>query len=123
MIKQTISTLLLIGIVNFALSQTFKIFKGTVDYKFHLSSTNSIKPGERSAFESDMAPYLKRIDLLSSYYKALNKGDTTASEFFLNSDTLLSKDNAFTLAYMFSLVRMKQLGILYKPCVQVNDDS
>jgi len=123
MIRQTISTLFLIGLANLALSQTLKTFKGTVDYKFHLSSTNAIKPVERSAFEREMSPYLIKIDLLSSYYKALKKGDTLAAEKFLNSDSFLSKKDAFTLAYMYSLARMKQLGILYKPCVQVNDDS
>ncbi len=121
--KQTVFTFFLVGIVNLALSQTLKTFKGTVDYKFHLSSTNKIKPIDRSTFESKMNPYIKKLDVLSSYYRALNIGDTLAAEKFLNSDPILSKDNPFKLSYMFSLAKMKQLGILYQPCVQVNDES
>ena len=123
MTKRTAATIFLLGLLNSVFSQTLKTFRGTIDYKFHLSSTNAIKPVERNNFEKEMAPYFKKMDLLSSYYIALNKGDTTTAEKLLSKDTLLSEDNDFTIAYMFSLARMKRLGILYKPCIQVNDSE
>ena len=123
MIKQIISTFVFIGTVNLAISQTQKIFTGTVDYKFNLSSTNTLKPSKRNNLENEINPYLTKINLLSSYYEAVNKGDTLASEKFLIGDSLLSKKDEFTLGYIFSLIRMKQLGILYKPSIQINDDS
>lgn len=115
--------LLLIGIGHFALSQTLKTFKGTVDYKFNLSSTNKITPNERKELENGITPYVKKMELLISYYTALYKGDNKVAKEVLSHDTLFSKDDAFTLAYMFSLARMKQLGVLYKPCIQVNDNG
>lgn len=123
MINQTLLIFLFTGLVNLTFSQTLKTFRGTVDYKFHLSGTNAIKPAERRAWECEIDPYLKKMNLLTSYYNALNRGEVKAAEKILSKDTLLSKDNSFTLAYMFTMARMKTLGILYKPCVQVNDKS
>jgi len=103
-------------------TQSDAIFKGTVDYKFNLSTTNKIKPIDRPEFERQMTPYFNRIKILDAYFEKTSNGETSAANNILATDTLLAKEDAFSLAYMYSLVKMKQLGVLYKPCVQVNDN-
>lgn len=60
MTKRTVATIFLLGFLNSVFSQTLKTFRGTIDYKFHLSSTNAIKPKERSNFEKKWLLILKK---------------------------------------------------------------
>ncbi len=100
-----------------------KTFKGTIDNHFNLSTTNAIKLEDRQELEKDIDTYLSKIDLLNSYYEKINEGDIQLANKILQTDTLLSKQDDYTLAYMFTLTKLKELDLLYKPSFQVNDNS
>jgi len=103
--------------------QDIKIFKGRIDYKFHLSSTDEVDGKQKIELEKEIEEYYKKRDLLSNYFSELNLGKTKEAEDLLKKDKSLSKVDNFTLSYRFMLLKMKELGILYKPLIQIDDET
>lgn len=103
--------------------QDLKTFTGTIDYKFHLSGTHTLKDAQRKEIENDIEFYAKREKTLTNYFNKLSSGDNNGAKRVLGKDKDLKEKDDFTLAYMFALLRMKQLKILYSPCIQVNDEK
>jgi len=121
-----IKTLLLIigiGLTSSSQGQDLKIFTGTIDYKFHLSSTHTLSEEKKKELDSDIKFYSQRRQLLTDYFTKLNSEDIEGAKKILKKDKKLKDTDDFTLAYMFTILRMKELKILYKPCIQVNDEN
>lgn len=120
-IKYFTVIVIFMGVLNFADAQDLKIFKGTVNYQFNLSRTDKIPKNERDTIQKQLGVFIQNIELLIDYYENLNIGDTSSANKTLKQDTMFYKMSKFSLAFNFSLARMYQLGILYKPCIQIND--
>lgn len=110
-----------IGVLNFANAQDLKIFKGTISYQFNLSRTDKIPINERDTLKKQLDVFIQNMGLLIDYYENINRSDTSSANKIIIQDTLFKKLSKFSLAFNFSLARMYQLGILYKPCIQIND--
>lgn len=121
--KGTILLVIGVGLVGSSCGQDLKIFTGTIDSHFHLSSTYTLTEDKRNEFEMDIEFYAKRKQLLTDYFTKLSSGDNDGARRILKKDKELKDKDAFTLSYMFTLVRMKELKTLYKPSIQINDDT
>jgi hypothetical protein len=121
-----IKTLLIVigtGLQVSSNGQDLATFTGTIDYKFHLSGTHTLNEDKKKEFETDIEFYSQRQQLLTDYFTKQNSGDNDGAKRILKKDKMLKGKDDFTLAYMFLLVKMKELRILYKPCIQINDDK
>jgi hypothetical protein len=111
------------GLQISSFGQDLTTFTATIDYKFHLSGTHTLSEDKKKEFEIDIDFYAQRKELLTDYFAKLSSGDKDGAIRILKKDKKLKDMDDFTLAYMFTLVRMRDLKILYKPCIQVNDDK
>jgi hypothetical protein len=111
------------GLARIASGQDIKTFTGTIDYKFHLSSTHTLNENQKKELDTDIEFYAQKEKLLTDYFTKLNFGDNEGAKKILKKDKGLKEKDDFTLAYMFTILKMKELKILYKPCIQVNDDK
>jgi hypothetical protein len=118
---KTILLVLGIALLSRSYGQDLKIFTGTTDYKFHLSSTHSLDEDKKKELEADIEFYYQRRQLLQDYFTKQNSGDNEGARKIIKKDKKLKAKDDFTLAYMFTVLRMKELELLYKPCIQVND--
>jgi hypothetical protein len=103
--------------------QGLKTFRGYVDSKSQLSHTSTLNESKRITLLKHLKPYLLREAVLTDYFTKLNQGDTIAANKILEGDKFLRNKDDFTIAYMFSLVRMQALNELFKPCIQIYDDE
>ncbi|MEL6655744.1 MAG: hypothetical protein AAFP77_16920 [Bacteroidota bacterium] len=94
--------------------------KGTIGNHFHLSSTHKIEESNRMAFLKEVEPILDKMELLDQYYTYESRGMTIEANELLQSDSLLAEANAFGLAYAYTVVKMKEMEILFLPLIQCN---
>jgi hypothetical protein len=120
---RTLLAVVAVGLQFDSYGQDLVTFTGTIDYKFHLSETHTLTGDKKKEFETDIDFYAQHTALLTDYFTKLSSGDNEGAKSVLTKDKILKDKDAFTLAYMFALVRMRDLKILYKPCIHVNDDK
>lgn len=109
--------------VGGASAQNVRVFTGTIAKHFHLSTTNVLTAEDRVHLEAEIAPYHERMDLLTAFFMMRNVGSVKGADQLIATDSILMTKDSFTLSYMFMIVRMKQLGTLYKPSIQIDDKN
>jgi len=92
--------------------------KGMIGNQFHLSSTHRIKEEDRDVFYAEAQQIEDEIAQLDQHYAFLNMGMDKEAAQILEGDSLLSQFNSFGIAYAYMVVKLEQLGILYKPLIQ-----
>ncbi|MES2765874.1 MAG: hypothetical protein V4642_08405 [Bacteroidota bacterium] len=113
--------IILLSATQPVLAQSDTTFTGTIDDKFNLSSTHKVSLKERPKLEQEINSFAKKLDVLNPYFKAANENNFELAAKIISSDSLLSRMDSETLDVMFGLVKMQELGILYRPLIQVND--
>ncbi len=96
------------------------VLSGTVDYHFHLSSTHKADAKMKDEIEKALPLYEKHRDEILNYILAYNKGEIKKARKHLKAKEI-NKLSDFELNYYFAILRMKELGVLYKPSIQVVD--
>jgi hypothetical protein len=119
---KTLLTVVALGLQFSCYGQELATFTGTIEYKFHLSATHMLTDDQKKEFETDIDFYAQRRGLLTDYFTKLNSGDSEGAKRILKKDRKIKDTDNFALTYMFALLKMRDLGILYKPCIQVNDE-
>jgi hypothetical protein len=104
-------------------AQDLKTFTGHIDTHFNLSSTHNLNDQGRKEAETNIAIFAQKRPLLIDYFSKLNAGDEQGAAGLLKQDSVLSKNSEFSISLVFLMLRMKELNMLYKPCIQLNDDS
>ncbi len=123
MTKRILPACIILLLFNFCKAQELKTFRGSIEFKFQLSKAGLLSADKRISLKRNMQPYIEHEALLTDYFQSINSGDTTkASEIIKRNKFFKNKDD-FTIAYMFSLVRMQTLNELFRPCIQVYDDE
>lgn len=128
MIQKAFKTTLTIFLTLMALitfSQTEKVVRGP---KFNLFDIVFTKPKgilKRIELKKEIDFFSGKLDLLDCYYKQLNAKNIDSADKILSTDTTFSHSGAedFSIAYMYILAKMRQFGLLYKPCIYLNDSS
>ncbi len=108
-------------VIGGASAQNVRVFTGTITKHFHLSTTNLLTVEDRVSLEREIAPYLERMDLLTAFFMMRNVGSVKGADQLIATDSILMTKDSFSLSYMFMVARMKQLGTLYKPSIQIAD--
>lgn len=98
-------------------------FKGTIGNKFFFSRTDRFKKAERAKIDKGLGDMEKKMGKLDKYYHYLNLGKEKEAKEVLKSDSLLAKEPEMGLGFMYMFVKMKQLGILYRPLIQFHKMS
>lgn len=124
-VLKLVAIFVFISITSFCLQESSKskVLKGEIATSFHLSSTNKIELKERPSFEKELEVYIPKMKVLTKYFELQNQGKENEAKKVLKKDKFLSKKEPFELAYMYTLIRYKEMGVLYQPCFQIHDKS
>jgi hypothetical protein len=121
MITKTSITCILVLASTLVFPQSIKTFEGTFTFSFTSSTTHKLNKSDRDQMEKEISNFLPKMNLMTSYFRALASGNSALVKDILKKNPSIGKENEFGLATMFNLTRMKQLGVFYKPCFQVDD--
>jgi hypothetical protein len=122
-VKKILLYSLFVSIAISADAQELKTFRGFIEYRFQISRAGLLSEDKKIALKRTINQYAEKESLLTEYYTKLNAGDTALAYAILKKDKFFKNKDDFTMAYMFSLVRMKTLNELFRPCIQVFDDQ
>jgi len=102
--------------------QDLMIFNGTPSFNFYLGSTHLATDSSKIELEKGLKYFEKKSAVLKEYFSKLSSGDLKEAKRILRKEKDLRKHGDFTIGMMFTLTRMKELEILYKPCFQIKDE-
>ena len=98
-------------------------FTGVLDTKFYLSATYQLDDSTKAKGEKWIREYKSKELMVRDYLTKLNSGDEKGANKIIRKDKQLKEDGEFIIKMMYTLLRMKELGILYRPCFTLNDDK
>jgi len=111
-------------LLNYRVSgQESENYSGLLDTKFYLSGTHQLNDSSRERTEKWIKEYKTKELTIQDYLTKLNSGDENGANKIIRKDKQLKEDGEFTIKMMYTLLRMKELGILYRPCFTINDDK
>ena len=99
-------------------------FKGTIEEAS--LSTHNIKYRERIRLNKDINYFVSNMGLISSYYEKTKLGDTVSAKKITDEDTIIfpkSGAGYFGFVMLTYFAQMRQWGVLYKPCILLEDGS
>ncbi|MEO1517527.1 MAG: hypothetical protein AAFV95_21060 [Bacteroidota bacterium] len=94
------------------------VLKGTIGNHFHLSSTQNIPQEQREEYQRERAALASKMKLLDRYYHLQSSGAQQEADQLLASDDVLSQKNKFGIGLLYTMAKMQELDILYKPLIQ-----
>lgn len=103
--------------------QEIETYSGQLDTKFYLSRTYQLNDSSKEKTEQWIKEYKVKESTIQDYLTKLNSGDNKGAKRVIRKDKQLKKDGEFNVKMIYTLLRMKELGILYRPCFTLNDDK
>ena len=111
-------------LINYSVyGQEIESYSGHLDTKFYLSGTYQLNDSSRDKTEKWIKEYKAKESIIRDYITKLNSGDDKGANKIIRKDKQLKKDGQFIVKMIYTLLRMKELGILYRPCFTINDSK
>ncbi len=96
---------------------------GTIGNHFHLSSSHNIQEDKRAMYLVQIDSLSDKIAILDKYYTLQNDGKNKEADDLLESDSTLSKMNAFGISMLYMMKKMQDLDILFLPLIQCSNSD